>query len=181
MKYSLAALVLSASLAFTPNCTSLASNVNKNNSAVEQTAGYVKSERACKCEPHYLEEVKSPADPLENMIEKSRAYKAMETKYPYKTTKPPINGSIEVKKRIHGVDTILVFPNYVKQKDGTIRHYHAAGMDTYSAKEFQCVVKDQEEYLTRAARLVIKDYEKMFDNIIEAQEKELKENCTHRI
>jgi nicotinamide mononucleotide adenylyltransferase len=179
MKYGLAVIALSAGLAITPNCVSLASstssNAGINSQTIEQTVGYTKSERKCKCIPHYLEGVKSPADPLENMIEKARVYKSMEAKYPHKTTKPPINGSIEVRKKIKGEEVVLIFPNYVRQKDGKVRHYHAAGMDTYSAKEFQCVVRDQTEYLNRAAKLDMKDYIKMFDKVIEAQDKELKE------
>ncbi|MBR9683198.1 hypothetical protein GOV03_01540 [Candidatus Woesearchaeota archaeon] len=163
---SLASLVLGAGLALAPTP----------NNDVQAAEYKIKSGRECDCTPHYLKDFKRPEDPLENMLEKQRSYKATNTKYSYGTTFPLLNGSIEVQKKIHGVEINLIFPNYVKDKDGLVRHFHSAGVDTYSAKEFRCVVNDQVEYLTRAANLVMKDYEGMLDQIIAVQEKMLKES-----
>lgn len=173
MKYSgIAALVLGAGLALAPNCASLASNAGSTAQAAEAVE-YSRPKNMCT--PHYLEGVKRPVDPVENMVEKYRVYKTMKMKYPSSTT-TVINGSIEEKQKIHGVDATLIFPNYVRQKDGTVRHYHAASVipDIYSAKEFQCVVEDTVDYISRSGKLQIADYEGMLPLILEAQEKELK-------
>lgn len=129
--------------------------------------------KEAKCVPHYLQGLRSPEDKLENMFEKDRVYDTLKTKYPYKYSGTIINGSIEVQAKIHGVDATLVFPNYVRSGD-KVMHYHAMGIDTYSKREFQCVVDDNIEYIKNAAELAIKDYRDTLPAILNAQEKMLR-------
>ena len=119
--------------------------------------------------------MKQPTDPLEKMLEKERMYRSLRTKYPPKPRQIKINGSVEVKRKIHGVDVLMVFPNYVKQKDGKVRHYHATGVDTYTSPEFQCIIEDHVNYIRQGAGLAMQDYKDTLKIILSAQEKVLKE------
>ncbi len=166
--HTLGTLVLGASLALAPAP-----------SGTDAQAGeyrpYVK-ERACKCTPHYLRGINRPKDKLEKMLEKDRTYKTLVTsKYNYDTSHPPVNGSVEVRKKIDGVDVSMVFTQYVRQKDGTVRHYHAAGIDTYSAREMDCIINDMVDYIERAADMNMRDYKDIVEKILPVQEKMLKE------
>ncbi|MFH1064192.1 MAG: hypothetical protein V1729_03875 [Candidatus Woesearchaeota archaeon] len=145
-----------------------------------EAANPTKTVRYTECVPKYLQEpdgtmMESPADPAERMLEKDRVYKSMKTKYPYGSSHNALNGSIEVTRKIHGASTIIIFPNYVRQEDDSVNHYHAAGMDRYSPQEFECIVQDQIQYMKHSASLAMKDYEKTLDKIITSQEKMLKE------
>jgi len=128
---------------------------------------------AKECTPHYLKGLAKPKNKLEGMLEKDRVYNTMLAKYPANPRVGVINGSIEVNTKIHGVDVRMTFPNYVRT-GGKVKHYHALGIDTYTEEEFQCMVKDNAEYIKRSAELAMKDYERTFDRIIKAQEKALK-------
>ena len=128
---------------------------------------------AKECTPHYLKGLPLPKNKLEGMLEKDRVYNTLLTKYPEEPRVGVINGSIELDTKIHGVNVHMTFPNYVRM-NGKVRHYHALGIDTYTEEEFQCIIKDHREYITKAAELAMKDYETTFDKIINAQESVLK-------
>lgn len=165
---TLGSLILGTSLTLAPGQSG-------NDAQAGEYRPYVK-QRGCRCTPHYLDGIKRPEDRLEKMLEKDRTYKTLVTsKYDYDTTHPPVNGSVEVRRKIHGVDVSLVFTQYVRQKDGSVRHYHAAGIDTYSAKEMGCMIKDMTDYIGRAAEMNMRDYKDMVKRILPVQEKMLKE------
>lgn len=166
----LAALVLGAGLVLAPSPAGSLAQQNQQNAAE-----YSQPKRENVCTPHYLKGVKRPEDPLENMLEKYRAYGSMKMKYPSEPGAFSINGSIELERKIHGINAALIFPNYVKQENGEVRHYHAAGVVTYSTKEFECIVEDNVNYISQAAKLTLADYEGMLPAILEAQEKKLKD------
>ncbi|MFH0752863.1 MAG: hypothetical protein V1914_04710 [archaeon] len=126
-----------------------------------------------KCVPHYLQGFRVPKDKLENMLEKNRIYKSMTYKYPHEPPNKITNGSMEAEAKIYGVDVKLIFPNYVPFEK-SIRHYHAAGFDVYSQREFECIVNDNIEYIKTSAELAMKNYEKTMSIAIAAQEKELR-------
>lgn len=126
------------------------------------------------CVPHYLAGLRQPKDKLENMLEKERVYNTLLTKYPYGTHGIRIlNGSLESDAKIHGVLVRLIFPNYVLEGN-KVKHYNATGINTYTKDEFQCIVADNINYITESATLAMKDYQKTFDTIIDAQEEALK-------
>lgn len=128
------------------------------------------------CVPHYLEGLKTPTDRVENMYEKDRVYRSLLNKYPEDPMAINISESIELERKILGTNVKLIFPNYIKQANGSVRHYHAAGIDTYTAKEFQCIVEDNVEYIKNGAEMMMKDHENMLNKILDAQEKALKKS-----
>lgn len=131
------------------------------------------SEAKEECVPHYLRGMRQPKDKLENMLEKERVYGTLLTKYPADPNKKIITGSIERDAKIYGVDVKMIFPNYVKVGN-KVKHYNAAGIDTYTEDEFQCVVMDNVNYIADSAKLAMQDYEKTLQVILTSQEKALK-------
>ncbi len=144
------------------------------NEYVSMPSAYAKADTR-ECTPHYLSGIRSPKDPLENMLEKDRVYRSTIYKYPEEPTVTVINGSMETEREIHGVKVKLIFPNYIKTEKG-VTHYHAAGIDTYTQKEFECMVEDNARYVKTAAELAMQDYEKTLEVVLAAQEKELKKS-----
>jgi len=141
------------------------------------SVAYAKSGRVEKqeaCTPAYLKGFSQPSNPLERMIEKDRAYRSLLHKYPSQPRTNIINGSMEVERDIQGVKVKMIFPNYVKTDTGRINHYHAAGIDSYSQQEFNCMVEDNVAYITKSAELAMRDYVNTLDMVIATQEKELK-------
>lgn len=124
--------------------------------------------------PHYLKNVDCPEDPVVKLFEKWRVYDSLTSKYPTNDGGTTfLNESIIVNTAILGKKVKMTFVGYVK-KDDKIFRYANDGIEILSQKEFDVVVKDHIDYITKAATLMHEKFTVPYQKILENVEATLK-------
>ncbi len=123
--------------------------------------------------PHYLRDVKSPDNEVDQIIEMYKTLHTTKGQYDYAILAK--NNSIIFVEDVYGKDVNFILPEYSKE-DGYVAYHTTLGKEKISFEEFEIVKKDLVKTLKQAVDMAYEDQKEWPARIITIQEKQFRES-----